>query len=327
MSETVEQPKNIHEAIVRIMENVGYVQKKKGANLNYTYAGEAALIEAIRPYMVEFGVYCYVEDIVEETYEGYKTDKGSSMNMSRVKSRIRFVHAPSGTTIVVTSRGQGADSGDKSDNKAATGAYKYALRQTFCIETGDDPDNTPSHEQQKETGSAAAASKPGKIVPQPLAKPWYESALEQVRNKSAVWDKKMGDTAHGNAFIGQIIREHVGEGQWYASKPHYLECVQRYTGFKSPEEMSWINADHMIRIATFNRAKVGDEIHSIAWEGIFTAEQWVATCEASGLKLTDKIDTADKAELINILFRTIEMGGSLDVATVGASLGKIVRGG
>lgn len=203
---------------------------------------------------------------------------------------------------------------------------RYALAAIVGLYADEDSDgNSPT--QHATTQASSSATKPGKPVPQPLAKPWYENALEQVRGKSVVWDKRMGDTAHGNAFIGQIIREHVGEGQWYASKPHYLECVQRYTGFKSPEEMSWLNADHMIRIATFNRAKAGDEIHSLAWEGIFTDEQWVTACEASGLKLTDKVDTADKAELINILFRTLEMGGSADPATFGASLGKIVRGG
>ena len=32
--------------------------------------------------------------------------------------------------------------------KALTGAYKYALRQAFLLETGDDPDRQPSHEQE-----------------------------------------------------------------------------------------------------------------------------------------------------------------------------------
>ena len=41
------------------------------------------------------------------------------------------------------SSGEGSDTGDKASNKALTGAYKYALRQTFCIETGDDPASTP----------------------------------------------------------------------------------------------------------------------------------------------------------------------------------------
>jgi hypothetical protein len=52
---------------------------------------------------------------------------------------IRFTHAASGTFIEVMSSGEGSDTRDKASNKALTGAYKYAIRRTFCIETGDDP--------------------------------------------------------------------------------------------------------------------------------------------------------------------------------------------
>lgn len=198
---------------------------------------------------------------------------------------------------------------------------RYALAAIIGLYADEDGDGNDPKPVVKSSDKPA-----GKPVPQPPSKPWYENALEQVRGKSAVWDKRMGETAHGGAFISQILREHVGEGKWYTSKAHFLECVQRYTGFKSPEEMSWLNADHLVRIATFNRAKRGDEIHNLAWEGVFTDEQWVAACEASGLKLTDKIDTEDKAELINILMRTVEMGGSADSKSFGDSLRKIVRG-
>lgn len=203
---------------------------------------------------------------------------------------------------------------------------RYALAAIVGLYADEDSDGNSPKQEVVVTGKKPEQKSAGKAVTQPPSKPWYENALEQVRGKSAVWDKRMGETAHGGAFISQILREHVGEGKWYTSKPHFLECVQRYTGFKTPEEMSWLDADHLVRIATFSRAKKGDEIHNLAWEGIFTDEQWVATCEASGLKLTDKIDTENKAELINILLRTAEMGGSADPATVGANLGKIVRG-
>jgi hypothetical protein len=56
-------------------------------------------------------------------------------------------HVHSDTYIDIQTTGEGADSGDKSSNKAMTGGYKYALRQVFCIETGDDPDKYPSEER------------------------------------------------------------------------------------------------------------------------------------------------------------------------------------
>lgn len=145
---------NIYQAMAAVMEEVGYVKKQRSAGLNYSYAGEAALIEALRPAMVEQGVFVHVLRYFNVLQTSYTTAKGTDMTRTVLQAVIRFAHE-SGTFIDVESAGEGADSGDKSVNKAMTGAYKYALRQTFCIETGDDPDKYPSEPKQ-----TAPASKP-----------------------------------------------------------------------------------------------------------------------------------------------------------------------
>lgn len=139
--------KDIHAAILAVMQAVGYVKKTKSAGLNYSYAGEAALIAALRPEMVEQGIYCYIEDITDVSVREYTTAKGSAMVDVSLQAHVRFMHAESGTSILVVARGEGSDSGDKAVGKAMTGAYKYALRQTFLIETGDDPDKYASEER------------------------------------------------------------------------------------------------------------------------------------------------------------------------------------
>ncbi len=149
---------NIHQAINAIMAEVGYVQKTKTEKLNYSFAGEADLIAAIRPVMVKHGVYMSVVDISDVRIEQYETAKGTPMVNTSMIVKVAFYHAPSGSFITVTSRGEGADSGDKSSNKALTGAYKYALRQTFCIETGDDPDKEPSEERKSKSGDGKLPS-------------------------------------------------------------------------------------------------------------------------------------------------------------------------
>jgi hypothetical protein len=141
--------KNVHEAIVAVMTEVGYTQKERKQGLNYSFASEAALIRAIRPHMVEQGLYPYVAGISEVAHEEYTTKAGGVMQSTRLLAQVRFHHAPSDTYIDAFAVGEGADVGDKSANKAATAAYKYCLRQTFCIETGDDPDNTASDDQEK----------------------------------------------------------------------------------------------------------------------------------------------------------------------------------
>src|SRR5512139_1829037 len=154
--QTVEVPelKNIDEAINWIMSQVGYVQKKKTGGLNYTFAGEAALIQAVRPYMVLAGVTMHVAEILNKVREQYETKSGTVMQSITLDAEIVFTHAPSNTSFAVMSSGEGSDTGDKASNKALTGAYKYAIRQTFCIETGDDPDEHSSAPMERAKKSA-----------------------------------------------------------------------------------------------------------------------------------------------------------------------------
>ena len=118
--------KDIYAALNAVMQEVGYVQKQKAAYLNYTYAGEAALIAAIRPELVKQGIVVHPGQVYEMRQDTYATSKGSVMNRTVVIMSYRFAHAESGTFIDVTVTGEGADVGDKSANKALTGAYKYA---------------------------------------------------------------------------------------------------------------------------------------------------------------------------------------------------------
>lgn len=141
---------NIHQAINTVMQGVGYVQKEKpkqGGGLSYSFAGESALIQALRPSMVANEIYMHVAEIKNVEREQYTTAKGTQMINTVVTGVIRFVHAPSDTHIDVWATGEGSDAGDKSANKAMTGMFKYALRQTFMIETGDDPDRNASEER------------------------------------------------------------------------------------------------------------------------------------------------------------------------------------
>ena len=178
---------NIHTAINKIMQEVGYVQKTgkvSGYGANYSYAGEAALIEAIRPSMVTHGVYMHVSKVIDVTRESYTTSKGTAMTNTIIQAMVTFTHAPSATSIETFACGEGSDSGDKGANKAMTGLYKYAMRQTFCIETGDDPDKQPSAEQERATTKAKPAANQ-KAKPAPSATLTLEEA-EAITNSDGI---------------------------------------------------------------------------------------------------------------------------------------------
>ena len=134
---------SLREAQLAVMEDVGYVQKlgKVGTGkFGYTYAGEKELIAQLRPSMVTHGVVMYpVKSDVYET-ESYTTEKRSRVSIVLGTRVFRFEHVHSGDYTDVEVFAEASDRGDKRASKAMTLAKKYALREFFLIETGDDPD-------------------------------------------------------------------------------------------------------------------------------------------------------------------------------------------
>lgn len=132
--------KGVASAMLAVMGEVGYVQKTGTVafgKTKYSFAGEAALIAALRPAMLKHGitVHCANVQIVS-----------NERGLITAICDYVFNHPDSATELRVQAIGQGADSQDKAAYKAMTGAFKYALRQTFVIETGDDPDAESSEE-------------------------------------------------------------------------------------------------------------------------------------------------------------------------------------
>ena len=203
---------NIYTAIVAIMNSVGYIKKIKVGALNYSYAGEAALIAAIRPEMVDNNVIMTVHKINSTIRETYQTSNGKNMNSTYITGTIRFTHAPSGTSIDVESVGEGSDVGDKSSPKALTGMYKYALRQTFCIETGDDPDNFASEQQERNTKQQAqpakktlveAATELGGVVKNTMSLETAENMVDSKKRRYG--DMTVDELAGYSIGIGKLI--------------------------------------------------------------------------------------------------------------------------
>ena len=164
---------NIDQAILDVYSKVGYVQKQgkmQGGGASYSFAGERDFIEAIRPAMVEAGITMRLHQITHRERGSYLTSKGTTMNTTYLEGVVRFTHGPSGTIADCMAAGEGSDSGDKSSPKALTGLYKYAMRQTFCIETGDDPDNHSSADMERQShstqGVERGAPQPKKATPQ-----------------------------------------------------------------------------------------------------------------------------------------------------------------
>lgn len=159
--------KSLAEALARIYADGGrYVQKTgqmTGGPARYSYAREGDFIAALRPLMELHGVTFRPVGMQVVTNEVFQRKNGGDAYRVVILVTFEFLHT-SGEKATVQTVGEGQDSGDKAFNKAMTAAMKYALRQSFVVETGDDPDDTPSHEQERRPAGAASEPRADRVA-------------------------------------------------------------------------------------------------------------------------------------------------------------------
>lgn len=152
---------NIYEALLAVYEEVGYVQKQgRNQAQNYNYAGEKDFIEALRPAMIEAKIIIHPSGVRDTKVTEIR--KGDKVAIHICSTFIyTLTHVPSQTQIIAEVAGEGSDPLDKGSYKGMTGAFKYALRQTFLIETGNDPehDSKPENNNPKPQKNTAKAEK------------------------------------------------------------------------------------------------------------------------------------------------------------------------
>lgn len=218
---------NIGEAFLAIMNEVGYVQKTGfNKSQNYKFAGERQLIEALRPALLKHQVICIpseaaskVDQIVTEAViiDGKVIEKEKKTFRTVIDYTFIYTHVPSQTHIQVAVVGEGVDMGDKSAYKAATGALKYALRQPFLIETGDEPEaNEP--EQVKSVFPNAA--------------------------KRNDWIKKLTEQLEASPDLGEL------KATWEDALPILQELKD------SPLDYDNVAYEHMVKIKDLTKASI-----------------------------------------------------------------------
>ena len=151
----VTENKNIFESIQAVMGEIGAVGKtSKNAQQGFMYRGIDAVMNALQPALIKYGVFV-VPEILEQTREERVNAKGTTLIYSICKIKYTF-YAEDGSSVCATVIGEGMDTGDKATNKAMSIAFKYACFQVFCIPTEEmvDPD-AECHEVKAKTEKKA----------------------------------------------------------------------------------------------------------------------------------------------------------------------------
>lgn len=148
--------KNIAKAVCEVMAAASHVQKTgQNAFHGYNYASDADLLRVIQPAMAKAGLAMVPAQIAQ-------TEKALDKGKVQTDIHVQYllIHT-SGETLTVQAIGRGIDKEDKGPYKAMTGALKYALRQTFLVPTGDDPEvHSQVHEVHEVAPPAAPQAAP-----------------------------------------------------------------------------------------------------------------------------------------------------------------------
>lgn len=225
---------SLYHAKLAVMEDVDYLQKKKeGAGLNYAFLGEEAIVNAMHDAFIRHGLTVSVAKIEIHKTEVFTNKNGTMQNQTVLLATYRLTHADTKESEDSMSVGEGMDVGDKSANKASTGAYKYFFRQAFMIPSGkDDPDKHDSKDMERQSRGVdqtqpvqqiqqaqktQQAQKPAKQEEEPLTwDQWAEGVMKDVENsdharleKIAAWLPKQNAPVKQHAMIAACLQSRL----------------------------------------------------------------------------------------------------------------------
>lgn len=154
------EPRNVTEALARIMEEIGGIGKTHSAAAQqggYKYRGVEDITERLQGLLAKYQVVAYPRGRITEIRE--IVVNGKPWTDTVVSYRFKIVHGPSGTHELAELPGIGRDNADKGANKGATQAFKYLWLETLCIaDPKDDNDGTHDEAQARRSGGNGRAA-------------------------------------------------------------------------------------------------------------------------------------------------------------------------
>lgn len=122
----------------------------------YNFRGVDDVMNALAGHLAEAKLMILPRAITKECAER-ESKSGGALFYTTIKMEFDFVSAVDGSKHTVCMFGEAMDSGDKSSNKAASAAFKYACFQAFCIPTESDND-ADAHTHEVATKAAKPLS-------------------------------------------------------------------------------------------------------------------------------------------------------------------------
>lgn len=157
---------NLIQALLAVMQEVGYVQKDgKNTFHNYKYASEAGILAAVRGAMVKNGLV-----LIGPTIDGEeRRDEHGNVFVTVTWQLAHSSGEVWPTPLSVVGAGNDKSNktgtvGDKGVYKAYTGAEKYLLMKLLMLATGDDPETEANADYVPDNGTPKSAPSAGDLA-------------------------------------------------------------------------------------------------------------------------------------------------------------------
>jgi len=130
----------IYTLIPKVMSEIEAVGKDlKNIAQNYKFRGIDQIANELKPRLASNGIF-FTPEVLTHEITKRPTKGGGELICTFLTVKFTF-YASDGSNVTCITVGEGADSGDKSANKAMSAAWKYAMIQVFCIPTSDPKDS------------------------------------------------------------------------------------------------------------------------------------------------------------------------------------------
>lgn len=146
----------IYKQIAEIMAEIPSIGKDRNAGsggFSYKFRGIDEVYNALHPLLAKHKVFPTPE-VLEVEREWVTTKNDKKQLHTKVLVKYTF-YAEDGSNVSCVTIGEGMDPGDKSGNKAMSGAEKYAFFQIFCIPTDEPKDS--ENDSPEVTGTLSEA--------------------------------------------------------------------------------------------------------------------------------------------------------------------------
>ena len=243
MTVEILEPITVHEAISRVINDVGGVARD-GYNDHQKFAFRSieGTVNAVRPALLEHGL-TVVPSYKSIAHTDYTRDDGKVVHRAVLEGTFQ-VTGPGGDDVFVTTIGEATDMEGRASNKAQSAALKYALLQLFFIGSGEDGD-AADHAPQTRAPSAqvrAPQPPPGRVAASPAAAVAARAAQAPPAGRPDTGEK-ISQGQKSNCW--RLFKKLESEAGW--SLDDYKDQIEAISGVRDDRELTKDQASDLIR--------------------------------------------------------------------------------